>query len=546
LDVPGSPEDLELSILENRNVRLDWKPGNNHNRPIIYFIVEEMTFVPEGWHKKTRVDGNTTSVVLQLSPYVTYQFRVSALNEVGTGHPSVPSKKHKTTSAVPEKNPKNVKGEGTNIDNMKISWEPLKPIDWNGPGLKYKVSWRRQGSNTTWNEQIVNKHHHFVMNTPTFVPYDIKVQVLNNVGPGPDPKIVTGYSGEDIPEVAPLNVAVEIMNSTLIKVTWAEVPKEKIRGHLEGYKIVYWKLKSLLERRKRYVEKHVLTFNGQRSHGMVPGLEPYSEYDLIVMVFNRKGDGPQSGPIHFKTPEGVPEQPAFLQIANFAKNSVTLIWGPPAKPNGFLTGYLLKYQLINDTEEIGALNSINITDPDATKIVVSDLDTSSKYKFYLNAYTQAGPGKLITEEGTTVMKGDYAGIHGGISTQGWFIGLMCAVALLTLILLIACFIKRNKGGKYSVKDKEDARADPEAQPMKEETFGEYGDNEDKLLKESQQSLNEAMKPTGSDDSLEEYGDGGSEGQFNEDGSFIGQYSGSKEKDAADENGSSIATSPIKA
>ncbi len=35
-----------------------------------------------------------------------------------------------------------------------------------------------------------------------------------------------------------------------------------------------------------------------------------------------------------------------------------------------------------------------------------------------------------------------------IATQGWFIGLMCAVALLVLILLIVCFIKRSRGGKY--------------------------------------------------------------------------------------------------
>ncbi|XP_072136702.1 neural cell adhesion molecule L1-like protein isoform X1 [Mobula birostris] len=599
LDVPEQPEDLKVSILQNRSIRLTWEPGYSHNTPITEFIVEENTFEPGRWHEKTRVNGNQTSVVLQLSPYVTYQFRVLSVNKVGKSHPSVPSENHTTESAVPEKNPKNVKGEGTNIDNMKISWEPLKRIDWNGPGLKYKVSWRRQGVDTNWHEYVSSKHHHLVENTPTFVPYDIKVQALNDIGLGPHPKIVTGYSGEDFPEAAPLNVAVEIMNSTLIKVTWSEVPKETIHGHLGGYKIVYWKIRSLLERRKRHAEKHVLTFSGPRSHGMVPGLEPYSEYSLIVMVFNRRGDGPQSGSIHFKTPEGVPAQPAFLRIGNFAKNSVTLMWGPPAKPNGILTGYLLKYQLINDTEEIGTLKTINITDANTTKIVVSDLDTSSRYKFYLTAYTRAGPGKLITEEGTTVMEGGkgkwkisdavnvsqnfhilgglepgteytirlmaknwfdntsifedvietrgkaYAGIHRGISTQGWFIGLMCAVALLTLILLIVCFIKRNKGGKYSVKDKEDARADPEARPMKNETFGEYGDNEDKPLKESQQSLNDGVKPTGSDDSLAEYGDGGSEGEFNEDGSFIGQYSGNKEKDV-DGNGSSIATSPVKA
>lgn len=35
------------------------------------------------------------------------------------------------------------------------------------------------------------------------------------------------------------------------------------------------------------------------------------------------------------------------------------------------------------------------------------------------------------------------------SSQRWFIGTMCAVALLTLVALVACFVRRNKGGKYA-------------------------------------------------------------------------------------------------
>lgn len=42
----------------------------------------------------------------------------------------------------------------------------------------------------------------------------------------------------------------------------------------------------------------------------------------------------------------------------------------------------------------------------------------------------------------------YAQDQVDISTQGWFIGIMCAVALIVLILLIVCFIKRSRGGKY--------------------------------------------------------------------------------------------------
>ncbi|XP_069769265.1 neurofascin-like [Narcine bancroftii] len=53
--------------------------------------------------------------------------------------------------------------------------------------------------------------------------------------------------------------------------------------------------------------------------------------------------------------------------------------------------------------------------------------------------------------------GAFTNSHADIATQGWFIGLMCAVALLVLILLIVCFIKRSKGGKYPVKTTEENR-----------------------------------------------------------------------------------------
>ncbi|CAM4733610.1 unnamed protein product [Leuciscus chuanchicus] len=113
-----------------------------------------------------------------------------------------------------------------------------------------------------------------------------------------------------------------------------------------------------------------------------------------------------------------------------------------------------------------------------------------------------------------------------IATQGWFIGLMSAIALLILILLIVCFIKRNKGGKYPVKEKEDAHGDPEIQPMKEDdiTFGEYSEEDRKPLRVSPTPSSGTVPRDGSEDSLVEYADSG-DTQFNEDGSFIGQYSG---------------------
>nr|XP_025040149.1 neural cell adhesion molecule L1-like protein isoform X3 [Pelodiscus sinensis] len=606
LDVPDPPEDLLLSEKQNRSVRLSWRAGSSHNSPIYESIVEfEMNrWEPGKWRELTRIPGNNTTVVLSLAPYINYQFRVISVNGVGRSKASAPSAHYETPPTAPDKNPDNIRVEASEPNEMVMKWEPLKPMEQNGPGLEYKVSWRQQGVETDWNEETVKKHSLTLRNTPTFVPYDIKVQAVNNFGSGPEPNVTTGYSGEDIPDAAPSSVMVEVMNSTLVKAIWSSIPRDRVRGHLKGHKVIWWKTRSLMDGKQHHPDKHFLTFTGDRNYGMIPGLEPFSEFHLAVLAFNAKGAGPESSPTIFQTPEGVPEQPRFLRILSFDKDSVTLSWGLPRKPNGFLTGYILQYQIINETNEIGPLNDVNITNPSTFSWRFSNLSSSTKYKFYVKACTIKGCGKPITEEGLTITEGSkltggkgigkiseavnptqkfhpiealepgteytvrlvtknwvdnnsifedvietreraYAGIYEGISTQGWFIGLMCAIALLTLLMLTMCFVKRNKGGKYSVKEKEDLHPDPEAQSIKDEIFGEYSDSDEKPLKGSLQSLNGDIKATESADSLVDYGEG-DQGMFNEDGSFIGAYVGSKEKGSVESTGSSTATFPLHA
>ncbi|XP_013917832.1 PREDICTED: neural cell adhesion molecule L1-like protein isoform X2 [Thamnophis sirtalis] len=427
---------------------------------------------------------------------------------------------------------------------MNMTWEPLKPMEHNGPGLEYKVNWKQQDTNE-WEEETVQKHFLVLQNTPTFVPYDIKVQAVNKYGSGPEPNILTGYSSEDIPEAAPSNVIVQVLNSSLAKVIWSTIPKDRVRGHLRGYKVNWWKIRNRLDEKNHHPEKHSLTFKADRNDGMVPGLEPFSIYHLTVLAFNSKGNGPESIAYEFQTPEGVPEKPHFLKLLNFEKDSVTLSWGPPKKPNGFITGYTLQYQMINETDNIGPLHEISITNSSSLSFRLSNLSLSTKYKFYARACTVQGCGKPITEEGVTVNHGTYTGIYERISTQGWFIGLMGAVALLTLLLLTICFVKRNKGGKYSVKEKEDLHPDPEGQSIKDEIFGEYSDSDEKPLKGSLRSLNMDIKGAESADSLVDYGEGDHR-MFNEDGSFIGAYAGCKEKASVESIGSSTATFPLHA
>ncbi|XP_010572353.1 neuronal cell adhesion molecule isoform X28 [Haliaeetus albicilla] len=548
---PNPPFDLELTGQLERSVELSWIPGDENNSPITNFVIEyeDGLHEPGVWHYQTEVPGTQTTVQLKLSPYVNYSFRVIAVNEIGRSQPSEPSEQYLTKSANPDENPSNVQGIGSEPDNLVITWESLKGFQSNGPGLQYKVSWRQKDVDDEWTSVIVaNVSKYIVSGTPTFVPYEIKVQALNDLGYAPEPSEVIGHSGEDLPMVAPGNVQVHVINSTLAKVHWDPVPLKSVRGHLQGYKVYYWKVQSLSRRSRRHVEKKILTFRGNKTFGMLPGLEPFSSYKLNVRVVNGKGEGPASPDKVFKTPEGVPSSPSFLKITNPTLDSLTLEWGSPTHPNGVLTSYILKFQPINNTHELGPLVEIRIP-ANESSLILKNLNYSTRYKFYFNAQTSVGSGSQITEEAVTIMDEAMASRQVDIATQGWFIGLMCAVALLILILLIVCFIRRNKGGKYPVKEKEDAHADPEIQPMKEDdgTFGEYSDAEDHkpLKKGSRTPSDRTVKKEDSDDSLVDYGEGVN-GQFNEDGSFIGQYSGKKEKEPAEGNESSEAPSPVNA
>ncbi|XP_037110297.1 neuronal cell adhesion molecule-like isoform X15 [Syngnathus acus] len=552
---PEPPSDLELTDHKKRSVQLTWIPGDEHNSPIEKFLIqyEDSLHHRRGhWHNLTEVPGSKTTAHLKLSPYVHYTFRVLAVNSMGVSRPSFPSKMYKTDPSAPDENPTDVHGFGTEHDNLVISWKPLSGLQANGPGLHYRVMWRQKMMETDWITATVANNSKFVVSgTPTFVPYELKVQAVNDFGAAPEPAVALGLSGEDLPIAAPASVQAYVLNSTLAEIHWDPVSPKLIRGYLKGYMVYYWRERSLHKHNPHHTEKQILTFSGNHSKGKLPGLHPFSVYSFNVRVYNGKGEGPPSHNQQFETPEGVPGAPTSLMVTNSNLDSLSLEWKPPRDRNGLLTGYTLKYHPVNNSNELGPEEELALA-ANETSVTLPDLKYSTRYKFYLNAKTREGPGPVVTQEAITIVDEAVASRQVDIATQGWFIGLMCAIALLILILLIICFIQRNKGGKYPVKEKEDAHTDPEFQPMKDEdcTFGEYSDNEDhKPLKGSRTPSSGTVKRDDSDDSLVDYGEGG-DGQFNEDGSFIGQYSGkSASRDTttgAEGLESSEAPSPINA
>ncbi|XP_075766620.1 neurofascin isoform X5 [Pelodiscus sinensis] len=435
LERPERPRDLELTDLAERSVRLTWIPGDDNNSPITDYIVqfEEDKFLPGTWHNHSSYPGSVNSAVLRLSPYVNYQFRVIAVNDVGSSLPSLPSERYHTIGARPEINPTGVQGAGTQKNNMEITWTPLNATQAYGPDLRYIVKWRQRDTRESWSNVTVRTTRHVVWNTPIYVPYEIKVQAENNFGRAPEPDVVIGFSGEDLPSA-----------------------------------------------------------------------------------------------------------PRYFRIRQPNLETITLEWDHPEHPNGILTGYNLRYQAFNGSKTGRTL--VENFSPNQTRFTLQRTDPISRYRFFLRARTQVGDGESIMEESPAPLNEAYTKNHVDIATQGWFIGLMCAIALLVLILLIVCFIKRSRGGKYPVREKVEV-LDPEDHKADDPSF-DYSDEDNKEPPGSHTSLDGTIKQE-SDDSLVDYGEGG-EGQFNEDGSFIGQYTVKKDKEETEGNESSEATSPVNA
>ena len=88
------------------------------------------------------------------------------------------------------------------------------------------------------------------------------------------------------PGGAPQNVTGENTSSTSILVTWEEVQAELRNGIITGYNITY---QSLTENDNGIVEAGP---NDRQAN--LTGLKEFVEYNISVVAFSDKGDGPPS------------------------------------------------------------------------------------------------------------------------------------------------------------------------------------------------------------------------------------------------------------
>ncbi|XP_041860728.1 neural cell adhesion molecule L1.1-like isoform X2 [Melanotaenia boesemani] len=471
--------------------------------------------------------------------YTPFEIKVQAVNKAGKGPDPIPTVGH-SGEDEPEEAPSGVSSTVMNT-TVTVTWNQAQKV--RGLLLGYKIYFSRPRSGQAW-RSLRKKHHveeqekqrdedNWVVEVKgmatskevgglrLFSKYVLWVTAFNSKGESPR-SVPHHFNTPEGAPGPPASLRFESPTEMSLILLWT--PPLETNGILLGYMVQY---QQEVESRNKLVKMQTIS-DPNVNHILLEDLDPQSYYIFKVIARTAAGDGPPITRRGATLLEGVP--PTNITIVS-SNTSFNLSWVPGERDrnHGFHI-YYLKKDAGGRWQESEVVNS--------TKGFYSLTDLHPGMQYHLKILH----GNITHWEDTVWTLGPVPSeMPSGFATQGWLIGLISAVVLLLLILLILCFIKHSKGGKYAVKEREEKQVDSEVRPMKDETFGEYSILDEKHS-DSQPSLCEDSK-VGSDDSLAEYGDS-VDIQFNEDGSFIGQYSG--RGPAPHGNESSDPASPVNA
>uniref|UniRef100_A0A670ZM68 Contactin 1 n=1 Tax=Pseudonaja textilis TaxID=8673 RepID=A0A670ZM68_PSETE len=322
---PGPPGGLKVEDIKNTSVILTWSRGIENHSPISNYTIQSRTFLSEYWKDmKTDpsiVDGNAESAkVIDLIPWMEYEFRIMATNILGTGDPSIPSQKIRTEGSPPNVAPSEVGGGGGSNRELTITWVPLPKEYHFGNNFGYVVAFKSFDQND-WKSVTVPQPEigRYVHKDESMLPsskYQVKVKAFNNKGEGPFSLTAIIYSAEDAPTERPRNVKIKVLSSTEVSVSWDHI----FNPAVTGYEISYWSSS------EKEIAASRVQVSSQNFSVMLENLKPYTKYYTKVAAFNAAGIGPYTYPLDFVTEKAPPRQQPRIINAVRSGSKYIITW----------------------------------------------------------------------------------------------------------------------------------------------------------------------------------------------------------------------------
>nr|CAD7257229.1 unnamed protein product [Timema shepardi] len=458
-DVPyKNPDNVQGKGTEPTNLVITWTvmPEIEHNAPRFMYRVYWKRDIPgEQWQSNDIMDWKQNKLVIPNQPtFQQYRIKVVAINEEGEANVSPKEEIGYSGEDVPTQAPQDFRVEQvTNSNSALLSWSPVPEDSIRGHFMGYKIqTWtEKEGEEGMREIDVKGKQTRSLINK--FIPHSknfARVLAYNGRYNGPPSDTVNFDTLEGVPGTVQFFEAFP-MGSSALYLVWKR--PEQPNGILTGYRIYYQTVRDTSV--GPLIERQAIT-DPKQTRAKLAGLQPGMKYRLHIKATTRAGEG-EDYFIEQRTrasATAIPDKPKFTWHRIPTENgyaTVKVVWLPNVE--GKLgSHFFVKYKLKAETiyTESKAVFTEDFTE-------IRGLMPGEVYEFIVVAVdgdqmTESEPEEVETHS----VEGPIIQPKENVATAGWFIGMMLAIAFLLLVLIIVCIIKRNRGGKYAVHEREAA------------------------------------------------------------------------------------------
>ena len=292
LDKPGPVENLKTTAITENSVSLKWEdPEDDGGCMITEYVIEKREVAKRTWERDgTNEETEHTSIALTEGS--SYNFRVAAVNEVGTGpFTELPKAVIPKSQFDPPGPPSAPEPSDITKESCVLTWRPPTE-DGGSPVTGYFIE-RAAADSTRWlrvTREPISETKHKVTDLIEDNKYKFRIVAVNKVGegpPGPESGPVHAKDPWDKPgKPDPPNIGK--ITKTTVALTW-KPPRDDGGAEIFNYVLEY-----RVENGFKWVRASSETVS--ELNFVVKGLTEGTIYEFRVAAENKAGVGPASDP----------------------------------------------------------------------------------------------------------------------------------------------------------------------------------------------------------------------------------------------------------
>ena len=335
---PGAPTGLTATASGSTTIDLTWtEPSSDGGYAITGYKIEAS---PNGTSNWTGLVANTSSTVTTyshtgLDPGTTRHYRVSAINDNGTGTAS--NIDDATTGTTVPGAPTGLSATASGSTTINLTW--TAPSGDGGSAITgYKIEVSPNGT-SNWTDRVANTnsttttYSHTGLDPGTTRHY--RVSAINANGTGPASNIDGATTGTTVPG-APTGLSATASGSTTINLTWT-APSGDGGSAITGYKI-----EVSPNGNSSWTDREANTGTTTTTYSHT-GLDAGATHHYRVSAINANGTGPASNIDDATTGTTVPSNPLSLFATASGSTTIDLAWNAPTSDGGSpITGYRIQ------------------------------------------------------------------------------------------------------------------------------------------------------------------------------------------------------------